>query len=345
MLAHAAVGFSMRIMIGVVGTGTWGTAMASALAQSAANRGESTPVLLWGRRPELIERLAQRREHPNLSSLQIHQQVQFSHNMHDLADASIIFWAVPTQHTAAMASLLVSILDEKPIVSLSKGLEQKTHRRISEVLGDISPRSPFAVLSGPSHAEEVVAGHPAGLVAAADDEALAERIQALLHEGNLRVYRGTDVAGVELAGALKNVIAIAAGIVDGLGHGDNVKATLVTRGLAEIRRLGRSFGADDLTFAGLAGIGDLLTTCYSAHSRNRGLGDAIGHGQSLDQYLARTGMVPEGAWTAQAVVELAAARGVDLPIASQVASVLWHGKPLPSAAEDLLNRSAMREDS
>ncbi len=200
------------------------------------------------------------------------------------------------------------------------------------------------MLSGPSHAEEVAAGKPACLVVAGTNEVTAPAL-ARLHGQALRLYTSTDVVGVELAGALKNVIAIAAGICDGLQLGDNLKAAVVTRGLAEMRRLGRACGADDATFAGLAGVGDLLTTCYSPHGRNRALGLALGHGQTLAQHRAERASVAEGAYTARSALALGTRLGVELPLTSEVESVLWAARPVALGMDSLLSRLPKEENA
>lgn len=325
----------------VIGTGTWGCALASLLHEA----GEE--VVLWGRRPEMVELLTKDRLHPRIPHHPIPSGLTITADPTMLSHHDHVIWAVPTQYSRIIAQLVGPHLSPKPhIISVSKGIEQGTLLRISAILADSLPTHDFFTLSGPSHAEEVLAGHPAGL-ALACDEALHDAgsaIQETLNKTPLRVYIGHDVAGVELAGALKNVIAIAAGCVDALQLGDNIKATLVTRGLAELRRLGRAYGSHDSTFAGLAGIGDLLTTCYSSHGRNRALGIALGEGSSLDEFCQKTGTVPEGAWTASAAVELGEQLGIELPIASQVASLLKQDTTVPAAIKSLLSRAAREED-
>lgn len=322
--------------IAVIGSGTWGCALASMLHQAGDD------VILWGRRPSFIEQLGQSRQHPRLPHHPLPPALQLSSDDSVCATADTWIWAIPTQHCRAMAARLAPQLpDQAQVVSVSKGIEQGSLLRISQVLAESLPAHHFFCLSGPSHAEEVLAGQPAGLVLAGDSE--SRDLQSRLNRTPLRVYRGQDVVGVELAGALKNVIAIAAGCVDALKLGDNVKATLVTRGLAEMRRLGRALGADDQTFAGLAGIGDLLTTCYSGHGRNRALGTAIASGQDLAEFCAHTGTVPEGAWTAQAAMELATKHGVELPIAQEVVAVLDGDCPVSTAMHRLLQRHAGNE--
>ncbi len=230
------------------------------------------------------------------------------------------------------------------MVSLAKGLEQGSLARVTEILGAVLGPHPLACLSGPAMAPEIIAGQPTALVAAGDADA-CRRLVERLHSPRLRIYTGPDLVGVELAGALKNVVAVAAGLCEGLGLGDNAKAALITRGLAEMRRLGRALGASDGTFAGLAGIGDLLTTCYSAHGRNRKLGVAIANGENPLDFLARSRTVAEGAWTSRAAVALGDRLGVELPIAFQVASVVWSATPVPTALDNLLARSPKEEDA
>jgi glycerol-3-phosphate dehydrogenase (NAD(P)+) len=243
-----------------------------------------------------------------------------------LAGAELAVSAIPTQFVrGAVGRLAGSIPATCLLVSASKGLERGTLLRPSQVLEQAAPGRRICVLSGPSHAEEVARGLPASVVAAAADEADAARVQGLLMGPALRIYTSTDVAGVELGAALKNVIALAAGCADGLGLGDNAKAALVTRGLAELARLGAALGARAETFSGLSGLGDLVVTCTSRHSRNRAVGERLGRGERLADILASTEMVAEGVATADAVLELAARHGVELPIAAAVKRVLDGG--------------------
>jgi len=324
----------------VIGTGTWGTAMATACARVAA-----APVVLWGRDQAKVDELAATRQHPKLADHVLDAAVTVTTDPAELGAADLVLWAVPTQYTAAMGERLAPHLPQQAdVVSLSKGLEQQTLRRVSEILHAAWPTAAIGCLSGPSHAEEVMAALPAALVAAGPGQ-LRQQLVARIHAPPIRLYHSDDLVGVELGGALKNVIAIGAGICDGLQLGDNAKAALITRGVAEIRRLGRALGAHETTFAGLAGIGDLLATCYSPYGRNRALGLAVAAGSSLDEHSAASGMVAEGAWTCRAAVELGQRHGVELPIASQVASVLWSGTDVGSAIEDLLTRAVKEEDA
>jgi glycerol-3-phosphate dehydrogenase (NAD(P)+) len=323
-------------VIGVIGTGAWGSVVACLAAQRAT-------VRLWGRRAELTTTLAQTRRHPQVPGLVLPPAVQPTANASELADCQVLLWAVPTQHSRATATELAALLPRVPVISLSKGLELDTRQRVSGILTEILPGRPLAALSGPGLAPELAQGRPTGLVAAGDAEACRQLV-ALLHGGSLRIYTSPDLPGVELAGALKNVIAIAAGACDGLGLGDNAKATLVTRGIAELRRLGRALGCREATFAGLAGIGDLMATCYSSHSRNRALGESLARGVAPATALAGS-RVAEGAWTCRAAVALAGEAGVELPIALQVAEVIWHATPVPSAIEVLFARAAKEEEA
>lgn len=324
-------------MIAVVGTGTWGTAAACLACERSA-------VLLWGRDADRTAALARTREHPGMPGVRLPEAVEVSADPARLAAAELVLWAVPTQHTRAMAGRLVGHLPPIAVVSLAKGLEQGSLARVSEVLAATLPGRPAAALSGPSHAVEIMRGLPACLVAAGD-AAACRRLVDLLHGPRLRVYTSPDLVGVELCGALKNVIAVASGMCEGLGLGDNARAALLARGLAEMRRLGRALGAQDSTFAGVAGVGDLLTTCYAPHGRNRALGLAVARGQNPMDFLAQASTVAEGAWTCRAAVELGQRVSVELPIASQVASVIWGTLPVAQALHQLLSRAPKEDDA
>ncbi len=323
----------------VVGTGAWGTAIATL----AARDGES--VTLLGRDPQKTAGLATSRHHPSLPGVVLPPGLTITSDVGALRAADLVLWAVPTQSTRALARTLAPHLPAAvPVASLSKGLEQGSLARVSEILASELGDRPLAAISGPSMAEECAAGRPFCLVAAGA-EALTALLVKRLHSPRMRLYTSTDLTGVELGGALKNVIAIAAGICDGLKLGDNTKAAIITRGLAEIRRLGRALGANDATFAGMAGIGDLLTSCYSPLGRNRGLGQAIAEGRDPQTLLDGRSGVAEGAWTCRAAIDLAARVGCELPIASQVANVIWAATPVPTAMEKLLSRAPKEEDA
>jgi len=329
--------------ISLFGAGSWGTALAVHLAHAGRN------VTLWGRRAEQIDHMRQTRENPAyLPGVSIPSSVRLTANVDVAAEASSL-WAVavPSQHLrGASESLFPHVREDLTVVSLAKGIENDTLFTMSRVLRDTLDRVPegqIGVLSGPSHAEEVADGHPTTVVAAAPTETVAERIQELFMTDALRVYVNTDVVGVEIGGAAKNVLAIAAGIGDGVGYGDNAKAALITRGLAEIRRLGLAMGARAQTFAGLSGIGDLVVTCMSPHSRNRSLGEQIGQGRTLDEILDDMQMVAEGVRTTQSIHDLARRHGLELPITEAVHAVLFENRPPEEMVRQLMTRSAKRE--
>ena len=322
----------------VIGTGSWGIATAVALARGGLE------VLLWGRDAAKVAALAASHRHPQVAG-DLPATLAITADASRLAGADLMLWAVPTQHTASSARALRDAIPAGiPLVSLAKGLEQGTLRRVSEILAAELPGRPVLAVSGPSHAGEVLSGKPACLVVAGP-EAVANEVQRRLHGRAFRLYTSTDLLGVELAGAFKNVIAIAAGICDGLDLGHNVKAALVTRGVAEMRRLGRAMHAVDSTFSGMAGVGDLLTTCYSPDGRNRALGEALARGATGSAYLASRATVAEGAWTARAALELGRVHTVELPITSEVASLVWDDKPVAQALDALLARAPKEEDA
>ena len=323
----------------VVGTGTWGTAAAVILH---ANRQE---VILFGRSAEKVADLKRLRRHPQLGDALLPTDLSITSDPAILADADLILWAVPTQHTRALAQQLAPFLSaEASVVSLAKGFEEGSLMTPCAVLLEVFGARPCGVLSGPSHAIEIVAGKPVCLVAAGP-ESVTTLMRERLHGPRCRIYTSPDRMGVEVGGALKNVIAIAAGICDGLEIGDNLKAALITRGLAEMRRLGRALGALDATFSGLAGIGDLLTTCYAPHGRNRALGKVIATGANPLMFLRQQQTVAEGAATSRAAVELAQRHGVDLPIAAQVCAIIWQQTPVRTAMETLFARTPKEEDA
>ncbi len=257
-----------------------------------------------------------------------------------MAGADLIVSAVPCQYMRGIWQRLArQVPAGVPIVSVAKGIENDTLLRPTQILGDVlGPDIPLAALSGPTIADELARRLPATACAAAEDEALARKIQSTFTCSWLRVYTNTDLIGVELAGAMKNVIAIAAGIIDGVGAGDNAKAALLTRGLAEITRLGVAMGAQENTFAGLTGLGDLVTTCISPKGRNRSFGERIGRGQTPAEAQAATDSVVEGIATCRSVVGLAARYGVEMPITQAVYEVLFENKPVKAAIEDLMSR-------
>jgi glycerol-3-phosphate dehydrogenase (NAD(P)+) len=306
----------------------------------------NAPTVLWARREALAEQIA--KEHENgeyLAGLQLPDNLESTSDVRDAVDgADVVVMGVPSHGFRDVLSELTPALSPGvPVVSLSKGLEQDTLLRMTEVITDVTKDHPAGVLTGPNLAKEVLQGSPAAAVVAFDDESVAEKLQALFSTATFRVYRNEDVVGCEVAGALKNVMAIAAGMADGMGFGDNTKAALMTRGLAELTRLGIALGGEPITFMGLAGMGDLVATCSSRQSRNRHVGEQLGKGRNLDDIIAEMHMVAEGVKTSRSVVALASSVNVEMPIAEQVVAVL-DGKV--SAAEvigNLMSRSAKAE--
>ena len=325
------------------GAGSWGTALSVHLASAGRD------VTLWARRPEVVEEIRRTSRNPTyLPELLIPSSVDITTDLEEAATASNLWgFAVPSQKLRARAKALRPYAhDAVRVVSLSKGIENETLQTMSQVLDDVLehvPQSQIGALHGPSHAEEVAEGRPTTVVAAAPDEDEARRIQKAFMTERLRVYLNTDVLGVEIGGSVKNVLAIAAGISDGTCFGDNAKAALVTRGLAEMRRLGRALGAEPRTFSGLAGIGDLVVTCTSLHSRNRHLGEQIASGKTLDRVLDEMEMVAEGVHTTQAVHDLAERHGIEMPITEAVYSVLFEGTNPGAMVKRLMTRSAKHE--
>lgn len=323
----------MRVQ--VVGAGSFGLA----LARVAALNGHT--VRLWCRREAEADELRQYRMSATyLPGVRLPESIDLDRRP-DL-DADLVLLAVPSH--ALRAVLRDFALPEQAIrLSVAKGIEVDSLQRMSQVIAETAPDGPVAVLSGPSHAEEVANDLPTSVVIASADPAAAETAQDIFFSTMFRVYTSDDVIGVELGGALKNVIAIGAGVCDGFGLGDNAKAALITRGLAEIARLGIACGADPITFSGLSGMGDLIATCESRHSRNRAVGEALAQGRSLEAIMAGTTMVAEGVRTTRSAVALAASLAVEMPIATAVHRVLYEGASAQEALVDLLTRGAKPE--
>jgi len=326
--------------VAVVGSGAWGTTLAIGVARSEA-------VTLLCQSPETAARLRdERRNERRLPGIDLPPRVQPTADPGALADAELVIVAVPSAHLReTMTRLAPAIPPSADVLSVVKGLEVGTLLRMTEVIADaggVDPRR-IAALSGPNLALEIARGLPASAVVAALDPALAERIVARLGRREFRLYTNTDVLGVELCGALKNVIAIAAGAADGLGFGDNGKAGLMTRGLAEMTRLGIAAGANPLTFAGLAGIGDVIATCGSKLSRNHRLGEELAKGRSWTEIEGSLPGVAEGAYTVDAAIALAERLGVEMPIAREVHNALFEGKSVQRCLVDLLARESKDE--
>lgn len=326
--------------IGVVGAGSWGTALANLLS------GQGHDVRIWARDPEVVQSI--NRSHVNTlflpdaplnPKLSAHVEIPAV-----VRGMEVVVCAAPSHAVRSVSRTIAAALDGRPVVvSVSKGLETDTLDTMTTILGEMLPACPVVALSGPSFAEEVYHRQPTAVVAASADPAAAEQVQQAFSCAYFRVYASTDVVGVELGGALKNVIAIAAGILEGMGLGHNPRSALITRGLAETTRLGKALGADPATFAGLAGMGDLILTATGALSRNRSLGVEIGRGRSPGEVMRERRTVAEGVNTARAAVALGQRAGVELPIAAEVSHILFDGKAPRQAIADLMERELKAE--
>ncbi|HYJ77900.1 MAG TPA: NAD(P)H-dependent glycerol-3-phosphate dehydrogenase [Actinomycetes bacterium] len=330
--------------VAVLGNGSWGTAFSIILADAGAD------VVLWGRRAEAAEAINRAHENADyLPGIALPESISATADAAAaLSTAEVVVLAVPSQ------TLRANLTDWKPLlpdgcvlVSLMKGIELGTTRRMSEVIGEVTGAAPerVAVVSGPNLAKEIAQRQPAASVVACADEAVAEKLQQVCMTAYFRVYTNTDVVGVELGGAVKNVIALAVGMAKGMGMGDNSQASIITRGLAEITRLGLAQGADAATFAGLAGVGDLVATCMSPLSRNRTFGENLGHGMSLEEVVASTRQTAEGVKSAESILALAQAHGVDMPIVEHVAAAVHDGLPPEEIVRRIMSRSAKAETS
>jgi glycerol-3-phosphate dehydrogenase (NAD(P)+) len=327
--------------ISVIGAGSWGTAVSWLLG------GKGHDVRLWSREVEIAEGINVSHRNPvYLPEVVLGDSVYSTPDMQEaLIGAEAVVMVTPSVGVRETADSMAQHLpSDTPIVILSKGVEGGTNMLMTEVLADVlGNKGRIAGLSGPNHAEEVSKGIPSATVVAAYEPAVGELFQDIFMTPFFRVYTNPDVVGVELCGASKNVVAIAAGICDGLGYGDNTKATLMTRGLAEMTRLGRKLGANPLTYMGLAGMGDLIVTCTSRHSRNRGLGELVARGGTMEEFYEKTHMVAEGAVACVTVDELAMEQGLELPIAREVRAILYDHKPVADAQDALLGREAKDE--
>lgn len=330
----------MKRTITVLGGGSWGTAVSKLLTENKHD------VTIWIRdynRASIIDKERENKKY--LPGILLPNELKISSNVEDsIANSDMIVLAVPTQQVRSVLEALKHRIDKKTIiVNLSKGLEKNTLLRVSEICTGILPENSFVVLSGPSHAEEVALKMPTTVVAASEDDRCSKIVQDVFMNEYFRVYTNSDVIGVEIGGALKNVIALAAGISDGLGFGDNTKAALINRGIQEISRLAEKMGADKLTFLGLSGIGDLIVTCTSMHSRNRRAGILIGKGYAIDDAVSEIGMVVEGILTTHAAHELADKLSVEMPIVEELYGVLFENEMAAHAVEKLMNREKKDE--
>jgi glycerol-3-phosphate dehydrogenase (NAD(P)+) len=329
----------MGSKVAVIGAGSWGTTVAAIVATR-------TEAVLWARRPDLAAEINECRQNTTyLGDARLPESLRATSSIAEAVEgASVVVMAVPSHgFREVLSSALEAMASGTPVLSLAKGLEQETLLRMTEVAGEVCPASPAGVLTGPNLASEVMDGQPAATVVAFADEHLARELQGLFSTETLRVYTNTDVVGCEIAGAVKNVMAIATGMAVGLGFGDNTRAAVITRSLAEVARLGTALGGDPLTFGGLAGLGDLVATCTSTKSRNFTVGLELAAGRSMDEIVAGMKMVAEGIKSSRPVVQLAGRLGLEMPIAEQVVAVLYEGKAPAATIASLMRRSAKPE--
>lgn len=323
--------------ITVLGSGAWGTALANLLCENGH------AVCLWNRAPERAKQMEETRHNPRLEGIRLHPALTCTSELACIGGSGMVVFATPSFAVRETAALVAPLLrKEALLVSATKGIETETGLRMTQIIEEATGRT-VGALSGPSHAEEVGRGIPTGCVAACTDISVAEQIQDAFMNDSFRVYASRDVVGVELSAAMKNVIALCAGISDGLSLGDNTKALLVTRGLTELARLGIALGGRQETFAGLAGVGDMIVTCTSMHSRNRRAGILIGQGVPVLQAMEQVGAVVEGYYAARSAYQLAQKSGVEMPIAREAYAVLYEGKNPAEAIHALMGRKKKHE--
>jgi glycerol-3-phosphate dehydrogenase (NAD(P)+) len=326
----------------VLGSGSWGTTFAKVLADAG------TDVVLWARRPELAQAVRETHENPDyLPGVRLPDRLTATADAAEaVAGADLVVLAVPSQSLREnLAAVRPALPPAAVLVSLMKGVELGTTKRMSEVIGEVAdvPPARVAVVSGPNLAKEIAAGQPAATVVACTDSDVAVRLQKACMTDYFRPYTNPDVVGCELGGAVKNVIALATGMAEGMGFGDNTKASLITRGLAETGRLGAALGADPMTFAGLAGLGDLVATCSSPLSRNRTFGERLGRGETLEQLLAQKQQTAEGVKSCRSILDLARKHDVDMPITEQVVAVVHEGRTPAEMVRAFMSRGAKAE--
>ena len=329
----------MRIRVAVIGAGSWGTTVAHLAAANAE-------TVLWARRGEVAEEVTRRHTNERyLPGFALHPELVATDSLAEaVSGADVLVMGVPSHgFRDTLGQVSEHLRPWVPVLSLTKGLEQGSRLRMTEVVGEVLPGRPVGVLTGPNLAKEILAGHAAASVIAMPDVAVATELQRVFAGDRFRVYTNTDVVGSEVGGALKNVIAIASGMADGLGAGDNTRAAVITRGLAELTRLGLAMGGDPMTFAGLAGMGDLIATCISPQSRNRHVGEQLGAGRDIADIVAEMNMVAEGVKAAPVAVELAKHHGVEMPIAGHVAEVCAGRMTARDAYRQLLARDQRPE--
>jgi glycerol-3-phosphate dehydrogenase (NAD(P)+) len=324
----------------IIGAGSWGTALAALWAK------DGRPIALWGNNAERISRVQSSRENMEyLPGVQLAHSIRASHELSDCGEADLIVFVTPSLALREIAMRVrdAGVKEDAVLLSCTKGIEHGSGMRMSEILSTLFPSNPVAVLSGPNLAVEVVRSLPTATVIGCANERHAIELQRFLGSEHFRIYTSDDVVSIELGGALKNVFAIAAGVSDGLGLGDNSKAALVTRAMAELLRLGTKMGGNAQTFYGLSGVGDLIATCFSKHSRNRRVGERLGNAETLLQIQADMKMVAEGIPTAKSAFECARRLGVETPIIDQIHAVLYQEKPLLFAMQELLGRDPKAE--
>jgi glycerol-3-phosphate dehydrogenase (NAD(P)+) len=318
--------------VAVIGAGSWGTTV----AHLAAHR---TPTVLWARREELARSIADDHANPDyLADHDLHPELRATSDLGEALDgADVVFVGVPSHGVReTLGEMAEHIGDGVPVVSLTKGLEQGSRKRMTELIAEELPDRPAGVLAGPNLAKEILEGYAAAAVIAMTDDGCAREIQGVIQQQLFRVYEGHDIVGIEVAGALKNVVAIAAGMAEGLGTGDNTRAMTIARGVAELTRLGLAMGGEARTFAGLAGMGDIMATCISPLSRNHQVGVKIGEGMTIDEVTEEMNQVAEGVRTARTAVELAAELDVEVPICREVDAVVNEGRTAQEAFRGLL---------
>ncbi|MEI6713597.1 MAG: NAD(P)H-dependent glycerol-3-phosphate dehydrogenase [Verrucomicrobiota bacterium] len=326
--------------VGVIGAGSWGTSLGLLLAKN------NLPVTIWGHDADAIVRLKSLRENSTyLPGIQIPETIQFTADLDDLAPCGLILLVTPSRAMREVSARLstVALNPKAVLLSCTKGVERGSGLRMSQIIQEALPAHPIAVLSGPSHAEEVARLAPTAVVLGCENITLGQQLQKAFCNSTFRAYTNPDVIGVELGGALKNIFAIAAGICDGLALGDNTKAALVTRSLAELIRLGTALGGKPETFHGLSGIGDLMVTCFSQHSRNRAVGERLGRGETLASIISSMQMVAEGVPTTYSAYDCAKKLGIDTPIIDQIRLVLDGALSAPDALSALLARDPRPE--
>jgi glycerol-3-phosphate dehydrogenase (NAD(P)+) len=331
----------MSVKITILGGGAMATACSVLLSEQAGQR-----VTIWARNPDYAREMNELRENRRLlPGVKIPESVEITADIEQaVTDTDYFVVSIPTKFLRqALLTLAEHLAGEQPIVSVVKGLENETFLRPSEMICDVLGARPVVALGGPSHAEEIARRLPASVVAASEDLAVAKSVQQIFSTDRFRVYTNADLLGVELGGALKNVIGIAAGICDGCGFGDNAKSALMTRGLVEMNRFGTALGADPKTFSGLAGMGDLITTCISPHGRNRAVGERLGRGETLDEIQTSMASVAEGVNATRSVYHLAKQQNIEMPVTNEIYQVLFEGKCPLSATDSLMMRPPREE--